>query len=47
MRDDREDTGQGLIHADGYRMTHITNEGCANYNPTQAIITILIIMIIS
>ena len=38
--------GQGLMHADGYTMTRITNEGCANYNPTQAIIIILIIMII-
>ena len=35
--------GQGLMHADGYTMTRITDEGCANYNPTQAIIIILII----
>ena len=47
MKDDREDTGQGLMHADGYTMTRITADGCANYNLTQAIIIILIIMIIS
>ena len=46
LKDDREDAGQGLMHADGYTMTHITDEGCANYDPTQAIIIILIIMII-
>ena len=35
------------MHADGYTMTRITDEGCANYNLTQAIIIILIIIIIS
>jgi len=30
--------GQGLMHADGYTMTCITDEGCANDNPTQGII---------
>ena len=34
------------MHADEYTMTRITDKDCANYNPTQAIIIILIIMII-
>ena len=43
MKDDRKDAGQGLMHTDGYTMTRITNEGCANYNPTQAIVTIMFV----
>ena len=34
------------MHADGYTTTRITDEGCANYNPTQAIIIIILIIII-
>ena len=35
------------MHADGYTMTRITDKGCANYNPIQAIIIIIIIIALS
>ena len=35
------------MHADGYTMTRITDEGCANNNQAQAIIRIIIIIVVS
>ena len=32
------------MHADGYTMTGIIDKGCANYNPTQAIVVIIIVV---
>ena len=43
--DNKDDAGQGLMHADGYTMTRITDEGCANNNQAQAIIRIIIIIL--
>ena len=44
--DNKDDVGQGLMHADGYTMTCITDEGCANNNQSTAISRIIIIIII-
>ena len=44
--DNKDDAGQGLMHADGYTMTRITDEGCANNNQAPAIIRIITIIIV-
>ena len=33
------------MHADGYTMTYIIDKGCANHNPTQALIIRIIFML--
>ena len=36
LNNNNSNAGQGLMYADGYTMTHVTDtdKGCANYNPT-------------
>ena len=41
QKDNEDDAGQGLTHADGYTMTRITDEGCANNNQSTAISRII------
>jgi len=46
QNDNEDDAGQGLMHADGYTMIRITDEGCANNNQVPAIIRIILIIVV-